>query len=298
LQGDDPIILPRGRIIPTTGWDSVWNGIAQWFGITDEEDLNEVVPNRGNMASLFTEDDMFKIFTPAPTDPPTVAVPSDSPTPAPTPGGNLVTKTVNFANLQADGVVSVNGISNNNALVTSIGTFDPDNVDGPDYVLTITITGQDFDNDGNDTDSLAWKVRVKGYRGVDYYMCSGYCASVSGGDPGYKILPYGAEFGIINRYIGRDDESIVFSVEDIQLTTSTPGFTVTFDGFTRIWATSGSYIFGKGISLLGVVHVNSGGSNAFINLPTPYDELQITVGENKQERIKQVTGSFTVSGYV
>jgi len=43
-------------LIPTTSWDMMWNGISQWFGITSEEDLNYVLPNRENFGCrLFTD---------------------------------------------------------------------------------------------------------------------------------------------------------------------------------------------------------------------------------------------------
>jgi uncharacterized protein (DUF1501 family) len=35
LSEDGPLIIQPGIAIPTLSWDSLWNGIAQWFGITD-----------------------------------------------------------------------------------------------------------------------------------------------------------------------------------------------------------------------------------------------------------------------
>ena len=35
LSDDGPQIIPPGVVIPTLSWDSLWNGVAQWFGITD-----------------------------------------------------------------------------------------------------------------------------------------------------------------------------------------------------------------------------------------------------------------------
>jgi len=41
-------------------WDSLWNGVAQWFGITADEDLNYVLPNRDNFGCrLYTDQDMY-----------------------------------------------------------------------------------------------------------------------------------------------------------------------------------------------------------------------------------------------
>jgi len=49
----------RGRIIPTTPWDAVWNGIAQWMGVNDETLLREILPNAKWDDSKFTKEDLF-----------------------------------------------------------------------------------------------------------------------------------------------------------------------------------------------------------------------------------------------
>ncbi len=52
-------VLRRGRLVPSTSWEQIWNGIAQWMGV-DETELNDVCPNRANFPdSLFGEDDLF-----------------------------------------------------------------------------------------------------------------------------------------------------------------------------------------------------------------------------------------------
>jgi len=50
--------IKRGRLIPSTSWDEVWNGVGQWFGISDAE-LDEVLPNRNNFENLLGRDDLF-----------------------------------------------------------------------------------------------------------------------------------------------------------------------------------------------------------------------------------------------
>ncbi|GBG30981.1 Hypothetical Protein FCC1311_072022 [Hondaea fermentalgiana] len=56
-----PINQGRGRMMPTTGWDSVWNAVAQWMGVTGNANLNKVLPNRENFGdSLFEAKDVFK----------------------------------------------------------------------------------------------------------------------------------------------------------------------------------------------------------------------------------------------
>lgn len=74
------IINRRGVVLPTTPWDSVWHGVAQWFGVTDENDLAQVLPNKevfGN--TLFTSETLFGVsVTSSPTS-------SSSPTGSPAP---------------------------------------------------------------------------------------------------------------------------------------------------------------------------------------------------------------------
>ena len=47
LSTDSPInVSDRGVLIPTTPFESIWNEVAQWFGVTRSDDLNYVLPNR------------------------------------------------------------------------------------------------------------------------------------------------------------------------------------------------------------------------------------------------------------
>jgi uncharacterized protein (DUF1501 family) len=63
-----PLVDGRGRIIPTTSWDAVWNGVLEWLGISDQTDLDYCLPNAANTVNavegmgsfpLFTRDDLF-----------------------------------------------------------------------------------------------------------------------------------------------------------------------------------------------------------------------------------------------
>lgn len=55
-----PLALRRGRIIPTTPWDSTWNAIAPWAGVPPE-DMDYVLPMKKNFDSsiLFTDAELF-----------------------------------------------------------------------------------------------------------------------------------------------------------------------------------------------------------------------------------------------
>ena len=49
LTETGPLNLGRGRFISTISWDVIYNGVAIWAGLTEEEnDLNSVLPNRNN----------------------------------------------------------------------------------------------------------------------------------------------------------------------------------------------------------------------------------------------------------
>jgi uncharacterized protein (DUF1501 family) len=49
-----PASLGRGRLVPTMGWEAVWNAVAGWFGV-DEDLMPTVLPNREN----FADDEML-----------------------------------------------------------------------------------------------------------------------------------------------------------------------------------------------------------------------------------------------
>lgn len=82
LDDSGSIVFEPGIVIPTTPWDAVWNGVSQWLGITNDSDLNEVIPNRNSFSDLFDKETLFK----ASPSPPTTPGPAPEPTPNPTPG--------------------------------------------------------------------------------------------------------------------------------------------------------------------------------------------------------------------
>ena len=57
--------LGRGRLIPTTSWDSIWNGVAMWFGVEDYK-MTDVLPNRANFeGQLLNQNELFGTHDPA-----------------------------------------------------------------------------------------------------------------------------------------------------------------------------------------------------------------------------------------
>ena len=60
LTDGGPFNIGRGRLIPTTPWEGVWNGVSEWFGVTPAN-LPAVLPNKANFATnIFTKTDMFE----------------------------------------------------------------------------------------------------------------------------------------------------------------------------------------------------------------------------------------------
>jgi cullin-associated NEDD8-dissociated protein 1 len=59
---DTDLHIGNGILIPTTPWEGMWNGIAQWAGV-DDNALDKVLPNRKNFLNgdyLFSKDRLFK----------------------------------------------------------------------------------------------------------------------------------------------------------------------------------------------------------------------------------------------
>ncbi|KAH8060839.1 DUF1800-containing protein [Aureococcus anophagefferens] len=83
----------RGMIISvmrrSTPWESMWHPLAQFMGVREDE-LDFVIPNRGNFPDLLEIGDVFHVGptaapSPTPSHAPTVShAPTTSPTPAPT----------------------------------------------------------------------------------------------------------------------------------------------------------------------------------------------------------------------
>lgn len=62
LTDDGPIVIGRGRLIPTTSWDAIFLPLAQWAGATIN-DLDDVCPNRHNFPEthFFPVEDLFEL---------------------------------------------------------------------------------------------------------------------------------------------------------------------------------------------------------------------------------------------
>eukprot|EP01050_Picozoa_sp_SAG11_P026198 SAG11_NODE_6186_length_1369_cov_0.999213_1_plen_109_part_00 len=52
----------RGVLIPTTPWEGMWYGVAQWFGV-ERDQILRVLPNAVNFeegSTLLTEEQLFQ----------------------------------------------------------------------------------------------------------------------------------------------------------------------------------------------------------------------------------------------
>mmetsp|Transcript_4289 Transcript_4289/g.9709 ORF Transcript_4289/g.9709 Transcript_4289/m.9709 type:complete len:891 (+) Transcript_4289:2-2674(+) len=62
FDNTDETNIGRGRLIPSISWESMWYGIANWYGISKFEEMNVVLPNNGNFGcQLFTDKDMYTV---------------------------------------------------------------------------------------------------------------------------------------------------------------------------------------------------------------------------------------------
>ena len=61
LTDSSPLNIGRGRLIPTTPWEGLWQPVSQWFGV-EPEDASKVLPNLGNFNSshIIQYQDLFR----------------------------------------------------------------------------------------------------------------------------------------------------------------------------------------------------------------------------------------------
>ena len=54
------VSLGRGRVLPTTPWESIWNGVADWWGVNAEDKAN-ILPHAANFpaSTMFTQKQLF-----------------------------------------------------------------------------------------------------------------------------------------------------------------------------------------------------------------------------------------------
>ncbi|WP_168432900.1 hypothetical protein [Pontiella sulfatireligans] len=191
---------------------------------------------------------------------------------------------ISFDNLRgnlSDGTIHGLPISDPNVSITKA-------TNGNDVVYSLSIINQDLDNGGTFTDSLSWDIRVAGFSNRTYNVNSNDSSVTLG-----SSVPVGTinnEFGISggdNSFIN-PGESVQFSVENIVLTADA-GFSTQFDGFSGLWGTKGTYIYGEGASGLESQVTTNNGALTFVT-----NTVLVVTSTSISERIRDLDGSFTV----
>ena len=61
LTKHGPLILSRGRIIPSTPWEALWHGVCEWMGVHASL-MTEVLPNHDHFPpeQLVTKEQLFR----------------------------------------------------------------------------------------------------------------------------------------------------------------------------------------------------------------------------------------------
>ncbi len=65
LKSGNPLDVGRGRLVPEHPWECLWNPVAQWIGISEREELDEVMPNLRNFPpwAVLSKDELFRPST-------------------------------------------------------------------------------------------------------------------------------------------------------------------------------------------------------------------------------------------
>lgn len=60
-EEDSDVSCGRGRVIPTTPWEAVWKGLAEWWNVPQDK-IDFILPRAKNWAAgaLFNESMLFE----------------------------------------------------------------------------------------------------------------------------------------------------------------------------------------------------------------------------------------------
>ena len=60
VSDEGPLTIGRGRIIPTTSWEGMWKGVAEWLGV-EPQNMATVLPNLEAFdTNIFDSDVLYK----------------------------------------------------------------------------------------------------------------------------------------------------------------------------------------------------------------------------------------------
>jgi hypothetical protein len=153
------------------------------------------------------------------------------------------------------------------------------NASGNDLVYSFTYENADLDGGGAANDTLSWDLRW------EFFEASALAGGqITTGTDAQGSLDGITGWGDSTPLWNRD--TLKFTIENVNLTADA-GYTVSFDGFNRIWLTAGTYYIGEGADTAQLVTGANG--NAFFDRT---EALLITAWGN--ERNRALGGSFTV----
>ena len=59
LNSTEPLNIGRGRMIPTTSWETFLHGILEWFGV-EEKHMKDVLPNIEKFSELWDSKTLYE----------------------------------------------------------------------------------------------------------------------------------------------------------------------------------------------------------------------------------------------
>ena len=60
ITDSGPLNLGRGRMIPTTSWDSMFHSVVEWMGAETEEEKDDCLPNREQTGTkMYSKSEVF-----------------------------------------------------------------------------------------------------------------------------------------------------------------------------------------------------------------------------------------------
>jgi hypothetical protein len=192
--------------------------------------------------------------------------------------GTAQAAVVTMSNLSGDG--SSSGVTFDGGAVTETITL---STNGNNLVYSYNVTGLDLDGVGDTADTMSWDVVFSAFDE----------SSVSVDGEVTLGTQVAAAYDVGEFNVGTDsttwvaNESIQFSVENIVL--SDANYEATFDGFTSMWFSGGSYYVGTGADTTEFT-LESNDAQTFSSA-----QEVLTLTAQASERNRNLTGSFSVT---
>ncbi|WP_435895176.1 PEP-CTERM sorting domain-containing protein [Oceaniferula spumae] len=152
-----------------------------------------------------------------------------------------------------------------------------------EILYSFTATG-DFDGAADGVDTFTWDIRFSAFNRTianDQVTLTNQVQAQTDG----------TEFNSGGNSTNWNSQSLVFAIENEQLTTTAPGsYDYTFNGFTSMFLTAGTFYLGTGADTISLV---STGNSVDTFAAPQLSPLVITA--TNSERNRQLSGSFTIA---